>query len=349
MTQARLPFSVTASLALHAGGLLLYLQLAQMGPKAAVKVVDNVDLLIQVKKLAPAPQQRAAAPTLTDFLKMALPAIPKAAPRDLAVKLPEIKRPLLTQPKLEDRGRRAQLAKVDTLDLSKRRVDAARIDSRLETRQVKALAALPRLEEVGTRRVRNLPAAVALEERRQEAVALQAIGGLAPAAPRRGAAPAEVLREAEPASQSRLAGKLSAFLPAAGERLELAPRAAPEPTLKSQIETAPPAPARQAPQRLESKKGVEIEGPLADRSVTAYDIPPFPDWAKQQGVIEAAVAIRFWVDPQGNVLSELRVERTSGYPRLDRLAMDSLRRWRFAPIGTAERQWGVITFRFVLE
>ena len=45
----------------------------------------------------------------------------------------------------------------------------------------------------------------------------------------------------------------------------------------------------------------------------------------------------------------MRVERTSGYGRLDRLSMDCLRNWRFIPIGSDEKQWGVITFRFLLE
>jgi TonB family protein len=332
LTQARLPVSLSASLILHAGGLGLYLQLARLAPKTTTKVISDVDLLIQVKKLAPAqPAKRLAAPTMKDFLKMALPAIPKAAPRQMEAKLPDIKRPLMPTQKLEDRGRRAELAKVESLDLSKRRVDATRIESKLESRKTAALAALPRLEEVGSRRVRNLPAAIALEERRQEAVALQTIRKMDVAPSRRSAGPAEVLREAEPAApMSKLGAKLSSMLPSAGERIVLAPRAAePTPMAKKLESSAPVLQRRAAEARTETKKGVEIEGPIANRAVVGYDIPPFPAWAKQQGIIEAAVAIRFWVDPRGSVLPELRVERTSGYPRLDRLAMDSLRNWKF--------------------
>jgi len=46
---------------------------------------------------------------------------------------------------------------------------------------------------------------------------------------------------------------------------------------------------------------------------------------------------------------DMRVERTSGYGRLDRLCMDSLRNWTFAPAPGSGAQWGVITFRFILE
>jgi TonB family protein len=47
----------------------------------------------------------------------------------------------------------------------------------------------------------------------------------------------------------------------------------------------------------------------------------------------------------------MRVERTSGYGRLDRLAMDHLKKWRFDPLRLDDprTEWGVITFRFILE
>ncbi len=78
-------------------------------------------------------------------------------------------------------------------------------------------------------------------------------------------------------------------------------------------------------------------------------MPRFPDWARARSILEAEVVILFYVDPEGSVLSDMRVERTSGYGQLDRLAQQSLRNWKFAPITTSERQWGRITFRFVLE
>lgn len=351
MTQARLPVSVSASFALHVGGLLLFLRASQLASQAPIKTISDVDLLIQVRKLAPA-QTRAQTPppTMKDFLKMALPAVHKIEPRTMEIKLPEIKRPLMpAAPKLEDRGRMQQMAKLEALDLSQRRVDAARIDARTESRHATALAALPRLEDVGMRRIKNLPQAIALEERRQQAVALQTIQQLAPVSARHATGPAEVLREAAPSDSKGLSKAIRDFLPAASEPVALQPRAVePRPMIK-RIEQAPPAAPRRTAAVQAPKQGVEIEGPLKDRKVVTYDIPEFPEWAKQQGVVEAAVSVRFYVDPEGNVVPDMRVEHTSGYGRLDRLAMDSLRNWKFAPIGLAERQWGIITFRFVLE
>jgi TonB family protein len=342
--------SVTASMALHAGGFLLFMHMSQTAAKTQSVKIDDVDF-IRVFKTAPAPQQKAPPPTLTQFLKMALPEVRKPQLQAAAPKLPDIRRPLLpAAPKLEDRGRLQQPAKMEALSLDKRRVDAARIDAKLQERRTAALAALPRLEDVGRRQVRNLPAALKLEEQRQEAVVLKAIGSMPVAPARRGLAPAAVLQEATPQQSSRLGRAITEFLPAASEPVRLQPRAAEPPPQIRKIETAPPAaPKRTADIQVEKKRAVELEGPLADRQVVSYDVPQFPDWAKARNIIEAEVVILFYVDPEGGVLSDMRVERTSGYGGLDRLSMDSLRRWRFAPIAASERQWGRITFRFILE
>lgn len=343
--------SVTASMALHAGGFLLFLHMSQIGPKSRPVNVTDVDF-IRVLRPQPAPQVKAKAPppTLTQFLKMALPAVRKAEIRAVAPKLPDIRRaPLPAAPKLDERTRLAQ-PKLETLDLDKRRVDAARIEAKLEERRVAKLAELPRLEDVGRRQVRNLPQAIKLEEQRQEAVALRTIGSVPVAPARRGLPAAAVLQEATPQQAGRLERAITSFLPTAAEPTALQPRAAEPPPLMRKIESAPVAvPKRTADIQAEKKKTVEIEGPLADRRVLSYEVPEFPDWAKQRNIIEAEVVIHFTVDPEGRVLSDMRVERTSGYGQLDRLSMESLRRWRFAPISASERQWGRITFRFILE
>ena len=100
----------------------------------------------------------------------------------------------------------------------------------------------------------------------------------------------------------------------------------------------------------ESKKAAVIEGPLRHRRVVHYEIPKFPSWAQAQGVLEAVVRIRFTVAPSGEVLDDMRLVQTSGYAELDRLAMQSLSRWQFQEIPrNSGNQWGIITFRFVME
>lgn len=355
MTAARLPVSIMTSLALHAAGLAAYLHMAHMSHGRHARVIGNVDLLIQVRKAAalPKPLEKASTPPSTwNFLKMALPAVPKVVPQRLEVKVPEVKKTLMGAPKLEDKGRREAQAKLEALDLSQKRVEMAKVDQKLETRRVQALAALPQLEEVGRRRVKNLPEAIALEERRQEAVALQSIEKIGAASHRHLLPAAELLKEEAAPERSKLSARIASFLPVQEERRELEPqmREAPEPIRKKlDAVVAPSLDRHKADVLEEEKKKVEIEGPLAGRKVAAYDLPEFPSWARDQGIMEAAVAIRFSVSPAGEVLASMRVERTSGYGRLDRLAMESLKRWKFEPLATEERQWGIITFRFVLE
>ncbi len=354
MTQ-RVPASVMLSLAAHAGFLVLFLGVVKEGPKQAAQIIDGVDLLIAPAAPRPAPVAKPALSTM-DFLKMALPAAPprRAELAAVDVKVPETRKPLLAEaPKLEESTRRLASPKLDALDLSRSRVSEAKLDASPVSRRraAETLAALPKLEEVGRRRVKNLPEALALEDQRREATAI--LGGAieAPRATsrRQAAAAAAVLAEPEAPAPSAARKGLS-VLP---DQLELRPRAeaAIAPKFEAIAPAAPKLERRQAAAATEGgpKKGVEIEGPLKDRRVVSADIPKFPEWARAQGMMEAEVAIRFNVDPEGSVMPGMRVERTSGYGRLDRLCMDSLRNWTFVPAPGSGAQWGVITFRFILE
>ena len=102
--------------------------------------------------------------------------------------------------------------------------------------------------------------------------------------------------------------------------------------------------------QAEETKKVEIEGPLSKRKVLKYYVPAFPAWARDRGLLEASVSIKFYVDNTGRVLDSASVEKTSGYGALDRSAMDAIKQWQFEPLsGAASRQWGIITFRFVTD
>jgi TonB family protein len=170
-----------------------------------------------------------------------------------------------------------------------------------------------------------------------------------PATRRQAAAAAQVLQEAAlpPAARPPERRGLSALLPDRPLQMEARPQAAVLP--KMDEPAAPKLERRRAAAAVAQKKAVEIEGPLADRKVSAYALPQFPSWARAQGILEADVSIRFTVDESGAVLPGMRVTRTSGYGRIDKLAMQYLRRWRFRPAPGAGVQWGVITFRFVTE
>lgn len=345
-----MPASVTVSLALHAGALALFLGMSKATPEQAAAIVEGVDLLIA----APRPAVAAPKPQMStmDFLKLALPQRAPSA-QAMTLKLPESRKPLeLAAPKLDERSRR-DLPKLEALDLGKeRKLDAAKLETKLVDRRSAAatLAAMPRLEEVGRKRVRDLPQALVLEERRQQAVAavgIAPIGSVAAPSRRQAVAAMAALNEAAPPASAAPARGLTSLLPES--RLDMG-RAAPAPARLAPVAEAP-KPVRRVAEAASAgeRKGMEIEGPLADRKIKAYAVPTFPDWARSQGILEAEVAIRFNVNAEGLVLPDMRVERTSGYGRLDKLSMESLKSWRFAPAPGAGVQWGVITFRFVLE
>ena len=348
MTAPRLPLPVMISLGLHGGALVLFGLMVHSAPKQAAQVVTGVELLTQ----APKPRVAAGVPkppplSTMDFLKLALPTRPHvAAPEALSIKMPEHKINLADAPKLQDKTMK-DLPKLKALDLSAHPEEAAKLDVQISARKAaKTLAALPRLEDVGRARIKNLPQALALEDQRREAVAAVGLEAtLKPTSRRQALQAAAVLQDAAPPEQEK---RLGSLLPERPILMEAHPQAVMAPRLEKLA--AAPKPARvQAAQAAAQKKGVQIEGPLADRKIAAYAVPSFPDWARSQGILGADVGIRFTVDEDGNVLSDMQVVNSSGYGRLDKLAMETLKSWRFVPKPGAGVEWGVITFKFVLE
>lgn len=95
----------------------------------------------------------------------------------------------------------------------------------------------------------------------------------------------------------------------------------------------------------------EIMGPLSKRAISHKIIPSYPEWAEKEG-IEAGVSVHFVVLSNGEVKENIYVVTTSGYPTIDKLVMDALRQWRFAPLkGDAygREEWGVLNFYFSLK
>src|SRR3989338_1240748 len=98
-----------------------------------------------------------------------------------------------------------------------------------------------------------------------------------------------------------------------------------------------------------SKEKVKITGPLSSRKIIKSLLPEYPDLARSKN-IEADVAVRFTVSKEGDVRKNMVIERTSGYPELDRLVLEALKNWKFSSLAqTLEDQWGTITFRFRLD
>lgn len=357
---ARLPLSVTLSVALHAGGAAFWLGLNQMTQESRLRIISNVELLVpEIRPVAAPALRRAPTPPSTwNFLKMALPAVPKrVAPLELRAPQTQ-KRVIMDVPRrLEDKGRIRKEASLDqALDLSRKRAASlAQWDAgRAEERRARAsLAELPKLEEVGGRKAsRAALEMAALAEERGGRLKPQDIAAAAPLENRRAAPqPAQLPpEEAGPQPRRGMLSKMADLLTSEASPIQDRGLLEAPPKRQEVLKAEPAARKEAAALAVHKKKAVEIEGPLSDRKVVHYELPEFPAWAAAQGVVEAEVRIRFAVSPQGDVLPQTRIEKTSGYRALDKLAMDALQRWRFDALpGATASQWGVITFRFLLE
>jgi TonB family protein len=352
-------YSIVASVSFHALLFFLYLHFVLLRPEASTVVLNNVDLIMQEKEA----QAQARAPErnkMFNFLKLALPQIPRiAAPEmpklpQIDIKTPDRQRAALDLPKsLSERaGRVAEAQKLD-MDAGGRvnaSIKDASLDIRAERSEV-AMAPRIELEEVGLKKAPAMPQGLKFEDA-GPAVRPQTMRelNLAVDNARRAAAAPQALSErqgsvAEERQVPVLAGPAQRLTEARSAGVQLASR--PQPSLSAEAISMRHESLRQAgpaPQRM------EITGPLSRRKVLKFYAPPFPDWARDRGLLEAAVSIKFYVDNSGRVLDNTEVQKTSGYGALDRLAEDAIKRWAFEPLsGPDSRQWGIITFRFVSD
>jgi TonB family protein len=350
-------YSIIASVSFHALLFFLYFHFVLMAPETRNVVLNNVDLLVQEKEA----QAKAPAANKTfNFLKLALPTIPKIEPppppklAQIDIKTPEHNRAALDLPKaLAERAGRVTAAQKLDMDAGGRvnsSIKDAGLDIKAE-RSAQAMAPRIELEEVGMKKAPSLPQGLKFEDA-GPAVRPQTMQELNVAVDkaRRAAAAPQALSERQgtvaAARQTPVvAGPAQRLTEARSAGVQITARR--EPTISADALSMRHESLHQAeaaPQRM------EITGPLSKRKVLKYYAPPFPDWASDRGILEAAVSIKFYVDGSGTVLDNAAVERTSGYGALDRLALDAIKRWAFEPLpGGASRQWGVITFRFLSE
>jgi TonB family protein len=93
-----------------------------------------------------------------------------------------------------------------------------------------------------------------------------------------------------------------------------------------------------------------VEGPLGNRRILRRVLPESPAWVSERG-LELAVQIRFQILPDGRVKPGAVIRRTSGFPEIDRRALEALRGWRFEVLQGRPADpdaWGSVTFRFLM-
>ena len=120
--------------------------------------------------------------------------------------------------------------------------------------------------------------------------------------------------------------------------------------MASDFGTAPPEQKKDTPELKPQETQTIITGVLANRKILKKVIPPFPRWAKMQG-ISATISLNFTVMENGVVKENVIVNRTSGSLQWDKIVIAALKNWQFVPLdnkGIREDQSGVITFQFIL-
>ena len=131
-------------------------------------------------------------------------------------------------------------------------------------------------------------------------------------------------------------------LPVPGRQRAEARTLPPLPTL------APPARRETAPTRPATltvptpQVALPIRGPASERQVTFQPAPPSVTVES-----ESEIELRFWILPNGAVGRVVPVKKSD--PRLEALAINYLRHWRFTPLPSdtpQDEQWGIIPFKF---
>lgn len=92
--------------------------------------------------------------------------------------------------------------------------------------------------------------------------------------------------------------------------------------------------------------GWALEGPAGNRRLLARRLPSCPAWVGQRA-LSLSAQIKFQVARDGSVKSGAVIKRTSGFPEIDRLALNSLKGWKFESANG--EPWGLVTFRFLPE
>lgn len=131
----------------------------------------------------------------------------------------------------------------------------------------------------------------------------------------------------------------------------MAPEApAPAPAPISEPTAATPAPAAPAAPPAAPAPPAVVQ-PSSNAAHLNNPPPPYPAMSKRLGET-GRVVVRVLIGPDGRA-QDARIQRSSGFDRLDQVALETARdRWRYVPGtrgGVAEAMWFNVPINFVLE
>ena len=130
-----------------------------------------------------------------------------------------------------------------------------------------------------------------------------------------------------------------------------APVAAPEPTPAPVAEPGPSTPPPPMPAPPAPAAAPVVVQPSSSAAHLNNPPPPYPAMSRRLGET-GRVIVRVLIGPDGRA-QDARIQRSSGFERLDQVALETARdRWRYRPgtrSGVPEAMWFNVPINFVLE
>lgn len=136
--------------------------------------------------------------------------------------------------------------------------------------------------------------------------------------------------------------------PAEPERPDIS-RPEPQPAPAPAPLPAPIAAAIEAP-RPAPPPPLPVTQPRFNADYLDNPKPPYPSASRRMGE-EGEVRLRVHVNPAGNA-QQVEIVRSSGYPRLDQAALDTVKQWRFIPARQGDQPvpaWVIVPIQFSLR
>lgn len=128
--------------------------------------------------------------------------------------------------------------------------------------------------------------------------------------------------------------------------VDSAPAPAAEPAPAAVPAAAQPAPAAPA----SPPAGEAVQLPSSNAAYLNNPRPSYPSISRRMGE-QGKVLLRVLVDENG-LPQQIEIKQSSGFDRLDKAALASVKQWRFVPGkrgGVAQAMWTIVPVNFVLE
>ena len=115
--------------------------------------------------------------------------------------------------------------------------------------------------------------------------------------------------------------------------------------------TPAPAPAAtETPRAASPPPPLPVTQPRFNADYLDNPKPPYPGASRRMGE-EGEVRLRVQVDTSGHA-QQIEVYRSSGFPRLDQAALDTVKQWRFVPARQGDQPipaWVIVPIQFSLR